>query len=128
MTRFGCAILPYLTFQPNYTILRTQKIPYYFTVNQCCVYTKLLVWECRLSWLTNSALVYEPKCGGSCGVSANEVQYLQLYAGAQINFGDLTPYLTNGWVQWLRFVLDPVLVYSRSGFTESKSGSGKNYP
>jgi hypothetical protein len=31
---------------------------------------------CRLSWLTNSALVYEPKCrgkgGGSCGVSANE--------------------------------------------------------
>jgi hypothetical protein len=28
--------------------------------------------RCRLSWLTNSALVYEPKCGGSCGVSANE--------------------------------------------------------
>jgi hypothetical protein len=34
----------------------------------------------RLSWLTNSALVYEPKCGGLvgeggggiCGVSANE--------------------------------------------------------
>jgi hypothetical protein len=27
------------------------------------------------SWLTNSALVYEPKCGGgggNCGVSANE--------------------------------------------------------
>jgi hypothetical protein len=41
----------------------------------------------------NSALVYEHKCGGkggSCGVSANE--YLQLYTGAQINFGDLTPY------------------------------------
>ncbi len=32
--------------------------------------------RCRLSWLTNSALVYEPKCGGrgSCGVSANEIQ------------------------------------------------------
>jgi hypothetical protein len=31
--------------------------------------------RCRLSWLTNSDLVYEPKCrggGGSCGVSANE--------------------------------------------------------
>jgi hypothetical protein len=29
---------------------------------------------CRLSWLTNGALVYEPKCagGGGCGVSANE--------------------------------------------------------
>jgi hypothetical protein len=30
--------------------------------------------------------------GGSCGVSANE--YLQLYTGAQINYGDLTPNLT----------------------------------
>jgi hypothetical protein len=29
--------------------------------------------------------------GGSCGVSANEYK---LYTGAQINFGDLTPYLT----------------------------------
>jgi hypothetical protein len=29
--------------------------------------------RCRLSWLTNSALVYEPKwAGGSCRVSANE--------------------------------------------------------
>ncbi len=28
--------------------------------------------RCRLSWLTNSALVYEPKCGGSRGISANE--------------------------------------------------------
>jgi hypothetical protein len=32
--------------------------------------------RCRLSWLTNSALVYEPKWGmeggGGCGVSANE--------------------------------------------------------
>ena len=29
--------------------------------------------RCRLSWLTNSALVYEPKCGGRggvCGASA----------------------------------------------------------
>jgi hypothetical protein len=30
--------------------------------------------RCRLSMLTNGALVYQPKCGGggSCGVSANE--------------------------------------------------------
>ena len=37
--------------------------------------------RCRLSWLTNSALVYEPKCGGwgaeGYGVSANE--YIQLF-------------------------------------------------
>jgi hypothetical protein len=41
--------------------------------------------------LTNSALVYEPKCGGVDlrGLS----QCLQLYTGAQINFGDLAPYL-----------------------------------
>jgi hypothetical protein len=37
--------------------------------------------RCRLSWLTNNALVYEPKCGGrgggSCGVSANEYSCTQ---------------------------------------------------
>jgi hypothetical protein len=37
--------------------------------------------RCRLSWLTNSALVYEPKCGGregeSCRVSANEYSCTQ---------------------------------------------------
>jgi hypothetical protein len=49
---------------------------------------------CRLSWLINSALVYEHKCRGrgSCGILANE--YLQMYTGAQINFEYLTPYLT----------------------------------
>ncbi len=43
--------------------------------------------------LTNSAFVYEPKCGGrrgSCGVAANECSCAH---GAQINFGDLTPWL-----------------------------------
>jgi hypothetical protein len=65
------------------------------------VITTLLVFflkgdskRCRLPWLTNSALVYEPKCrerGWSCGVSANEYSCAH---GAQINFGDLTPYLT----------------------------------
>jgi hypothetical protein len=32
-----------------------------------------VIMRCRLSLLTNSAIVYEPKCGGGgCGVSANE--------------------------------------------------------
>ncbi len=49
--------------------------------------------DARLSKLTNSALVYELKCrgGGGVGVSANENSSAH---GAQINFGDLTPYLT----------------------------------
>ncbi len=35
--------------------------------------TRGVTKRCRLSWLTNSALVYEPTCGGggSCGVSVN---------------------------------------------------------
>ncbi len=47
--------------------------------------------RCRLSWLTNGALVYEPKSGGKLrGLG----QCVQLYKGDQINFGDLTPYWT----------------------------------
>ncbi len=56
--------------------------------------TKGVTKRCRLSLLTNSALVYVPKCGGrgrGCRVSANEYSCAH---GAQINFGDLTPYLT----------------------------------
>ncbi len=56
--------------------------------------------RCRLYWLTNSLLVYEPKCGGtggSCEASANEYSCAVCTVhGAQINFGDLTLYLTYG--------------------------------
>ncbi len=50
-----------------------------------------------LSWLTNSAHVIEPKCGGKGGgeLQGLSPQCIQLYTGAQINFGDLTPYLNN---------------------------------
>jgi hypothetical protein len=42
-----------------------------------------------LSWLTNSTFVYEPKWGwGLRGLS----QWVQLYTGTLINFGDLTPH------------------------------------
>ncbi len=45
-----------------------------------------------ISWLIYSALEYEPKWGeGGCWVLTNE--YSCAY-GAQIHFGDLTPYLT----------------------------------
>ncbi len=60
-------------------------------------------------WLTKCALVYEPKCwgGGSYGVSAGLSQWVQLYTGAQINFGDLTPYLT--------YDVDPVQILGCRG-------------
>ncbi len=52
--------------------------------------------RCRLSWLTNSALivVYEPKCGRRGGVVVSQTMSTAVHTGAQINFGDLTPYLT----------------------------------
>ena len=42
--------------------------------NRAVVWGQGVTKKWRLSWLTNSALVYEPKCGGrgSCGVSANK--------------------------------------------------------
>ncbi len=52
--------------------------------------------RCRPSWLTNSALAYEPKCGGEGGSCGVMTEYSCTHAGAQINFGDLTPYLTYG--------------------------------
>ena len=48
--------------------------------------------RCRLPWLTKSPLEYEPKCrvggGGVAGLQGYSCAH-----GAQINFGDLTPYL-----------------------------------
>ena len=50
--------------------------------------------RCRPSWLTNSARVYEPKCGGG-GVARSQPMSRAAYKhGGQINCGDLTPYLT----------------------------------
>ncbi len=44
-----------------------------------------------LSWLTNSALVYEPKCGERGGISGGVNQW-----DSCAHFWDLTPYLTYG--------------------------------
>ncbi len=41
--------------------------------------------KCRLSWLTNTALLYEPK-GGERGELRALSLWVQLYTGAQINF------------------------------------------
>ncbi len=54
--------------------------------------------RCRLSWLINSALVFEPKCGGRGGVAGSQPMSTAVHHGdgAQINFGDLTPSVTYG--------------------------------
>ncbi len=49
-----------------------------------------------LSWPI-APLVYEPKCGGWVGVAGSQPMNTAVHItwhGAQINFGDLTPYLT----------------------------------
>jgi hypothetical protein len=57
--------------------------------------------RCRPSLLTNSTLLIRVQMreeGGSCGVSANEYSCAHhVTYGAQINFGDLPPYLTYGY-------------------------------
>ncbi len=51
------------------------------------------------SLLTNSALVYESKCGGMGGIAGSHPMSTAVHItwhGAQINFGDLPPYLSYG--------------------------------
>jgi hypothetical protein len=58
--------------------------------------------------MTNSALGYEPKCGGRGGGELRGlIQCVQLYTGAQINIGDLTSYLTYGAVPLIRSIIRP---------------------
>ncbi len=53
---------------------------------------------CRLSWLTNSALVYEPKCGGRGGVAGSQPMSAAVHRN-QTKL--LSPYLTYVLVQLL---------------------------
>ncbi len=76
----------------RYSDLYAFSITYFLRVNRTCTVPQLK--RCRLYWLTNSTLVYELKCrgsGGGCGVSSNDHSCAHV---AQINFGDLTSYLT----------------------------------
>jgi hypothetical protein len=72
--------------------------------------------RCRLiSWLTNSTLVFEPKCRGmgggrGCGFSANEYSCAH---GAQINFGFLTPYIIYGFTAAVIQVWDIISAHER---------------
>jgi hypothetical protein len=58
--------------------------------------TQRVTKRCRLSWLTNSSLLYESKCGGGGRIAGSQPMSTAVHnaLGAQINFGDLPPYLT----------------------------------
>ncbi len=104
-----------------------------------CIYQGVTITKrCRLSWLTNSAAYLSPNAGGgrACGGLS---QWVQLYTEAQINFGDIAPYLTFGiniylgvkGTRW-RKQLGPLLLFEYSmGWTEDtrrykKTNSRKN--
>ncbi len=79
-------------------LLRRESLVLYKSFNTLYPYpaysTRGVTNRCRLSWLTNSALVYEPKCGGQGMRGLSQWVRPGCTHGAQINFGDLTPYLT----------------------------------
>ncbi len=57
------------------------------------IFSELFIWIVyRLSWLTNSVLVYEPKYGGGGRVAGSQLMSTTVHTEPQINFGDLTPY------------------------------------
>ncbi len=53
--------------------------------------------RCRLSWLTNRPSYMNTNAEGGGGVAGSQT-WVQLYTGDQINFEDLTPYLTYGFL------------------------------
>ncbi len=56
--------------------------------------------RCRLSWVTNSALVYEPECEGKGRVAGPQPMSSAVHhcTRSPNNFGDLTPYLSYAWI------------------------------
>ncbi len=57
-------------------------------------------------YLPIAPLVYKHKCGGRGGLRGLS-QWEQLWHGAQINFGDLSPYLIYESVLWKELLTDP---------------------
>ncbi len=69
-------------------------------------WTRGVTNRCRLPWLTNSALVYEPRCGGERGGGEVSCEH-----GAQIcKLGDLTLWRDDIW--WRLSALPTHIFYS----------------
>jgi hypothetical protein len=69
----------------------------------------------------DSALVCESKCGGREGVAGSQPMSTAVHItrrGAQINFGDLPPYLTYGMKERKNFIY---LLHAIQGFVDTTS-------
>jgi hypothetical protein len=67
-----------LSFRPARLHRLAELIPELFKSLKILAQAKLCLKQgcykemrCRFFWLTNSALVYEPKCRGSCGLAGS---------------------------------------------------------
>ncbi len=81
------------------------------------------------SWPTNSALVYEPKCGGGGGGELRGLsdEYTAvLYTGAQINFGDITSVQILGAEAWEDMHSSPTTKKLFDAFNTSFTRGGVN--
>ncbi len=86
-----------ICFSPHEAIIEIEEKPFTSSLNihpeACCRYKRRVAKRCRLSWLTNSVLVYEPKCqglGGGGAAGKHPMIKAECAHGVQINFGDLT--------------------------------------
>jgi hypothetical protein len=98
VNRFTTASQPFFRFRPSYSSSRPQgsKSTWKKQISEILLFVDFqpprqgVRKRCRLSLLTNSALVYEPQCGGrgrGCGASANEYTAVHItWHGVQINF------------------------------------------
>jgi hypothetical protein len=66
----------------HYCVVEGRKKEFSCTVKKKLP-TQVVRRRCRLSWVTNIALVYEPKCGGK-GVAGNLANEYSCAHGAQI--------------------------------------------
>ncbi len=121
-------------FSPCFPIWKMFFCPNLTSSHQCMVMvTSGVTKRCRLSWRTKSALVYmSPNAGGEGEGGSAWSLPVQLYTGAQINFGDPSPDLTYvGYLHWedqrLPWVITDVGPPPLKGWIHSRELSIRNH-
>jgi hypothetical protein len=79
----------------NENILRSPRFMSVFLDKNCLCRHQRVTKRCRLSWLTNSDLVYEPKCGGGGGLQGSQPMSTAVHRSSN-KLWRSTPYLTYG--------------------------------